>query len=98
MDSEESIPPAYVAWRAGTKNRVVVLVGHAGNWFLGFLKGLKIRALEAVEDQSIGQSAMPTQNSSRFKITQPLSLKREYIMAMYAPVQYLLPQIYNVDG
>ena len=25
IDSEDSIPPAYVAWRAGTTNRVVVL-------------------------------------------------------------------------
>ncbi len=35
IDSEESIPPAYVAWRAGTTNRVVVRARQAGNRFLG---------------------------------------------------------------
>jgi hypothetical protein len=41
IDSEDSIPPAYVGWRVGTTNRVVV----HGNRFLGSLKGLQIRAL-----------------------------------------------------
>jgi hypothetical protein len=45
IDSDGPIPPAYVAWRAGTKNRVVVQASHAGNRFLGSLKGLQIRAL-----------------------------------------------------
>ncbi len=45
IDSEKSIPPAYVAWRAGTTNRVFVPVRQTGNRFLGSLKGLKIRAL-----------------------------------------------------
>ncbi len=45
IDSEDLIPPAYVAWRAGTTNRVVVPACQAGNWFLGSLKGLQIRAL-----------------------------------------------------
>ncbi len=40
IDSEESIPPAYVAWRAGTTNKVVVRVRQIGNRFLGSLKGL----------------------------------------------------------
>ncbi len=44
IDSEESIPPAYVAWRARTTNRVVVSVRQAGNGFLGSLKCLQIRA------------------------------------------------------
>jgi hypothetical protein len=39
IDSEDSIPPAYVAWRAGTRNRVVVPAGQAGNRLLGSLKG-----------------------------------------------------------
>jgi hypothetical protein len=38
------MPPAYVAWRAGTTNRVVVPARHAGNRFMGFLKSLQIRA------------------------------------------------------
>jgi hypothetical protein len=42
--SEESFPPAYVAWWAGTINRVVVKARQAGNRFLGPLKGLQIRA------------------------------------------------------
>ena len=46
IDSEEWIPPAYVARRPGTTNRVVVLARQAGNRFLGSLKGLLIRALE----------------------------------------------------
>jgi hypothetical protein len=42
--SEESIQPAYVAWRVGTTNRVVVPARQAGNRFLDSLKDLQIRA------------------------------------------------------
>jgi hypothetical protein len=45
IDSKESIPPDYVAWRAGMTNRAVVPARRAGNRFQGFLKGLKIRTL-----------------------------------------------------
>jgi hypothetical protein len=45
IDSKESIPPAYVAWRVGTSNKVLVPVRQARNRFLGSLKGLQIRAL-----------------------------------------------------
>jgi hypothetical protein len=38
--AQESILPAYVAWRASTTNRVVVPTRQAGNRFLGSLKGL----------------------------------------------------------
>ena len=31
IDSEDSIPPAYVAWRAGTTNRVAVPARQAEN-------------------------------------------------------------------
>jgi hypothetical protein len=41
--AQESIPPAYVAWRAGTTYRVVVPARKAGNRFLGSFKGLQIR-------------------------------------------------------
>ncbi len=44
IHSLESIPPAYVAWRVFTSNRVVVPARQAGNQFLGSLKGLQIRA------------------------------------------------------
>ncbi len=45
IESEESIwPAAYVAWRAGSPNVVVVPARQAGNRFLGSLKGLQIRA------------------------------------------------------
>ncbi len=47
IDSKESIQPAYVAWRAGASNRIVVPACQAGNRFLGSLKGLQIRALES---------------------------------------------------
>jgi hypothetical protein len=38
IDYDESIPPAYVAWRAGTTNGVVVPARQVGNRFLGYLK------------------------------------------------------------
>ncbi len=44
IDSEEAIPPLYLARRAGTSNRVVVPARQAENRFLGSLKGLQIRA------------------------------------------------------
>ncbi len=44
IDSENSIPPAYVAWRADKTNRAVVPARQAGNQFLGSLKSLQIRA------------------------------------------------------
>jgi hypothetical protein len=44
IDSEESIPPACVARRAATTDRVVVPARQDGNRFLGSLKGLQIRA------------------------------------------------------
>jgi hypothetical protein len=44
IDSEESIPPAYVVRRAETTNRVVVPARQAENRFLGSLKCLQIRA------------------------------------------------------
>jgi hypothetical protein len=46
IDSKESIPPVYVAWRAGMSNKVVVQDRQGGNRFLGSIKGLQIRALE----------------------------------------------------
>jgi hypothetical protein len=48
IDSKESIPLAYVAWRAGTSNRVVVPARQAGNRFLGSLKVLQIRDQDPV--------------------------------------------------
>ncbi len=44
IDSQVSIPPAYVARRAGTSNMVIVPARQAGNRFLGSLKALQIRA------------------------------------------------------
>ena len=41
---KEPIPPAYVAWRAGTSSRVVVPARQAGNRSSGSLKGLQTRA------------------------------------------------------
>jgi hypothetical protein len=46
IDSEESTPPAYVAWLAGTTNRVIFPVPRLGNRFLGSLKGLQIQTLQ----------------------------------------------------
>jgi hypothetical protein len=47
INSKESVPPAYVAWWAGTSNRVLVLARQAGNRFLGSLKCLQIGALSS---------------------------------------------------
>jgi hypothetical protein len=44
QEAQESIPPAYVACRAGTSNRFVEPARQAGNRFLGSLQGLQIRA------------------------------------------------------
>jgi hypothetical protein len=55
IDSEDSIPPAYVAWRAITTNRVVVPARQAGNRFLGSVKGLQIRALLSRGSDSIAK-------------------------------------------
>ncbi len=52
IDSEESNSPAYVAWRSGTTNRVVVLARQAGNRFLDSLKGLQIRAQRKILKQN----------------------------------------------
>ncbi len=43
--AQESIPPAYEAWRASTRDRVVVLARQAGNRFLESSKDLEIRPL-----------------------------------------------------
>ncbi len=40
--AQEPIPPAFVVWRLGTTNRVVILARQVGNRFLGSLKGLQI--------------------------------------------------------
>ncbi len=48
------MPTAYVAWRAYTSNGVVVLARQDGNRFLGFLKGLLIRAQRWNLEQSMG--------------------------------------------
>jgi hypothetical protein len=45
---KESIPQDYVSWRAGTTNRVAVLVRQAGNRFLGSLKDLRIPSLDHI--------------------------------------------------
>jgi hypothetical protein len=51
IDSEETNPSAYVAWQAGTTNRVVVPARHARNRFLGSFKGLQIRALYSADER-----------------------------------------------
>jgi hypothetical protein len=63
IDSEDSIPPAYVEWRAGTTNRVVVAVRQARNRLLCSLKGLQIRAQPSetiASEQLTGGSAADT--------------------------------------
>ncbi len=47
IDTEESISPAFVAWRAGTTN--VVPIRQAGNLFQGSLKGQQIRAQNLIK-------------------------------------------------
>ncbi len=45
IDSKLSNPLAYIAWSAGTTNKIVVLARHAENRFLACFKCLQIRAL-----------------------------------------------------
>ncbi len=67
IDSEETIPPAHVAWQAGTTNRVVVPARQAGNRFLWSLKGLRIRALLWYISVNCGCS-VPNQTASTLTI------------------------------
>ncbi len=46
IDSKKSIAPAYLAWRAGTSNKVVIPPRQAGNRILCSLKALQIRPQE----------------------------------------------------
>jgi hypothetical protein len=48
IDTNESIPPAYVAWRACASIRVVERARKARNRVLGSLKALQIRAQESI--------------------------------------------------
>jgi hypothetical protein len=57
IDSEKSIPLAYVARRAGTTNTVFIPAHQAGNRFRGSLKGLQIRALSYRTGHTTSQSA-----------------------------------------
>jgi hypothetical protein len=59
IDSKESIPPAYLAWRAGTSNGVVIPARQAENRFLGSLKGLQIRALDGAQDRELAANRSP---------------------------------------
>ncbi len=59
IDSEELISTAYVAWQAGTTNRVIVPTHQAGNWFQGSLKGLQIQAqLEKCGSDKSGEAVI----------------------------------------
>jgi hypothetical protein len=60
IDSRESIPTAYVAWRAGTSNRVVVPARQAWNRFLGFLKGLQTPAQSLQHITAHSAAKVPT--------------------------------------
>ncbi len=60
IDFKESIPPAYLAWRAGASNRVVVPARQAENRFLGSLKGLQIRALDGAQDREFAANRSPS--------------------------------------
>ncbi len=56
IDSEESIPPAYVTWRACTTSRVVVPARQAGNQFRApffFVSILPISGISRVRSTSI---------------------------------------------
>ncbi len=65
----ESILPVYVAWRAGTTNRVVVPARQAGNRFLGSLKGLQIQAQGSSMGFGLsGGKGLAMSNQRSFKI------------------------------
>jgi hypothetical protein len=44
INTEESVPPAYVAWRAGTPNAIIEPARQGENRFLGSLKSLQLWA------------------------------------------------------
>ncbi len=69
IDFKESILPAYVAWRAGTTNRVII-PARSLEWIPGLHKRLKIRALIS------HQSHFKFVKNSRWCITTKVSWNR----------------------
>ncbi len=53
IDFKESVPPAYVAWRASTSNRAVVPNRQSGNRFLCSFKSLQILTLVWMESTKL---------------------------------------------
>jgi hypothetical protein len=53
IDSKESVAPTYVAWRAGTSNKVVAPARLSGNRFLCSLTDLQIRALDSMGARAV---------------------------------------------
>ncbi len=97
IDSEETFPPAYVAWQAGRTNRVIVPARQAGNRFLGSLQGLQIRALvwrhAVVLDQRLGYSAHPSPFYSHLPplvTTLLCALTRPYVLASLLLLAFIL--------
>ncbi len=87
IDSEASILPAYVGWRAGTTNKVAVLARQARNRFLGSLKIYKhelriymvLHGIELLDPNQETYSKcvpypLPMSGSSCYNITQILKM------------------------
>ncbi len=68
IDSKESTPPAYIAWRAGTSNKVVVPARYAGNRLLGSLKSLQIRAQVPGLDRLVLAAVLRIRDKIRIRI------------------------------
>ncbi len=91
INSEESIPPAYVAWRPGTTNRVIVLPARqAGNRFLGSLKGLRIRA--RLSESGIGIGGGKGEGEGRNDSLSRSFLKRIFFVDIF----FLSPSSFSI--
>ncbi len=93
--AQESIPPAYVACRVGTSNRVVVPARQAGNRFLNSLKGLQIQA-QAGEGGGRGARPPPltVYEPSRTKLQCTLQLREQILLTYFISTPYALFGIY----
>jgi hypothetical protein len=103
INSEESILPAYVAWRPIIQNRVVVPARlQPGNRFLGSLKGLQIQTLHSWLSMMKDQSAITprvypaNRNEKDFRTGHLLIHSSTYIVKL--PSQHPLPlQLSSAD-
>jgi hypothetical protein len=84
----EPISPAYVVWRAGTSDRVVVPARQAGNRFLGSLQGLQILALQISSGERL-KPAFSERDKMQTMIDLP-GISTDWFKTSYVPPQGFL--------